>query len=63
VGEGARLEGVWAHLKHGLGNPAPGTVDQLAATAKTRLKRIQYGPELLDGFLAHTGLTLKPEPP
>jgi DDE superfamily endonuclease len=56
-------EGVWAHLKNSLGNLAPATVDQLAATAKNRLKRIQYRPELLNGFLAQTGLTLEPEPP
>ena len=55
-------EGVWAHLKNSLGNLAPGTVDQLAATAKSR-KRIQYRPGLLEGFLAQAGLALEPEPP
>jgi hypothetical protein len=28
-----------------------------------RLKRIQYRPELITGFLAQTGLSLEPEPP
>ena len=28
------------------------------ASARYRLKRIQYSPELLDGFLAHTGVNL-----
>ena len=27
------------------------------------LKRIQYRPALIDGFLAQTGLSLEPEPP
>jgi hypothetical protein len=30
---------------------------------KNRLKRIQYRPELIDAFLAHTGLDLNPESP
>ncbi|HVB45888.1 MAG TPA: hypothetical protein VNF47_24705 [Streptosporangiaceae bacterium] len=29
-------------------------VDQLAAIVKNRLKRIQYRPQLIDGFLAQT---------
>jgi len=57
------VEGVWAQMKNGLGNLSAGTIDQLAATIKNRLKRIQYRPELIDGFLAQTGLTLEPEPP
>lgn len=56
-------EGVWSHLKGGLGNLAAATVDQLAAIVRSRLKRIQYRPDLLTGFLAQTGLTLDPEPP
>jgi hypothetical protein len=28
---------------------------------KNRLKRIQYRTDLVDGFLAHTGLTLESE--
>lgn len=30
---------------------------------RTRLKRIQYRPELIDAFLAHTRLELDPPPP
>jgi putative transposase len=56
-------EGVWANMKNGLGNLAASGVDQLAAIVKNRLKRIQYRPELIDGFLAQTGLILEPEPP
>jgi hypothetical protein len=42
-------------MKNGLG--------ELAAIVKNRLKRIQYRPALIEGFLAQTGLTLEPEPP
>jgi hypothetical protein len=56
-------EGVWANMKNGLGNLAARDVGQLAAIVRNRLKRIQYRPQLIDGFLAQTGLTLEPEPP
>jgi len=56
-------EGVWANMKNGLGNLAARNVDQLAAIVRNRLKRIQYRPGLIDGFLGQTGLTLDPEPP
>ena len=39
------------------------TPRQLAAIMKNRLKRIQYRPGLIDGFLAQTGLSIEPEPP
>ncbi len=47
-------------MKNGLGNLAARDVDQLAAIIKNRLKRIQYRPALIGGFLAQTGLTLQP---
>jgi putative transposase len=53
----------WANMKNGLGNLAARDVDQLAAIIKNRLKRIQYRPALIDGFLGQTGLTLEPPPP
>jgi hypothetical protein len=56
-------EGVWANMKNGLGNLAARNVDQLAAVVRNRLKRIQYRPQLIDGFLAQTGLILEPQPP
>ena len=56
-------ESAWANMKNGLGNLAARDVDQLAAIVKNRLKRIQYRPALIDGFLAQTGLTLEPQPP
>ena len=57
------VEGVWAQMKNGLGNLSAGNVDQLAAIVKHRLKSIQYRPDLIDGFLGQTGLTLEPDPP
>ena len=58
------VEGVWANMKNSLGNLAAcSTPDQLAAVVKNRLKRIQYRPALIDGFLAQTGLSLEPQPP
>jgi hypothetical protein len=60
---GKPTEGVWANMKNGLGNLVARDVDQLAAIVKNRLKRIQYRPALIDGFLAQTGLTLEPQPP
>ncbi len=54
-------EGVWSHLKRSLGNLAVHGLDHLLAIVKNRLKRIQYRADLLDGFLAHTGLTLEPD--
>jgi hypothetical protein len=51
-------------MKASLGNlgscRSPG---QLAVIVKNRLKRIQYRPGLIDGFLAQTGLSIEPEPP
>jgi putative transposase len=58
------VEGAWPNMKNSLGNLGScSTPDQLAATVKNRLKRIQYRPELITGFLAQTGLSLEPEPP
>ncbi|WP_405102961.1 IS630 family transposase [Micromonospora sp. NBC_01412] len=54
-------EQVWSHLKRSIGNLAVRGVDHLQATIKNRLKRIQYRADLLDSFLAHTGLTLEPD--
>ena len=47
-------------MKNGLGNLAADSADQLAAIVKKRLKRIQYRPALINGFLAQTGLALEP---
>jgi hypothetical protein len=47
-------------LKRSLANLAKRNLSQLTALVKTRLKRMQYRPGLLDDFLASTGLDLVP---
>jgi DDE superfamily endonuclease len=54
------VELVWSHLKRSLANLAKRNLIQLTALVKTRLKRMQYRPGLLSGFLASTGLDLTP---
>jgi hypothetical protein len=57
------VEPVWAHLKRSLANLAnltKHTIAELTALVKTRLKRMQYRPGLLVGFLASTGLEFGP---
>jgi hypothetical protein len=56
-------EGVWANLKGRLANLAAHGVEGLAATVASILKRIQYQPDLIAGFVAETGLALDPQPP
>ena len=51
-------EGAWSSLKRSLANLTKQGIDQLAALIKTRLKRMQYRPGLIDGLLAKTGLDL-----
>ncbi|MFE7760382.1 transposase [Streptomyces sp. NPDC057438] len=53
-------EGVRAHLKNSLGNLTPCSIDSLVVLVRTRLKRMQYRPDLLDGFIAETGLIATP---
>src|SRR5712691_1904469 len=54
------VEPVWSHLKRSLANLAKRNLAQLTALIKTRLRRMQYRPGLLGGFLASTGLDLTP---
>ena len=54
------VEGVWSHLKRSLANLAKHGLDQLVGLIKTRLKRMQYRPSLIDGYLAKTGLDFAP---
>ncbi|MGP4105449.1 transposase, partial [Nonomuraea sp. KM90] len=54
------VETVWSHLKRSLGNLAPCTLDDLAMVIRSRLKQLQYRPDLLDAFLTHTGLITNP---
>jgi hypothetical protein len=49
-------------MKNSLGNLGScSSPSQLAAIMKNRLKHIQYRPALIDGFLAQTGPSIKPE--
>jgi hypothetical protein len=54
------VELVWSHLKRSLANLAKRNLAQLTGLVKTRLRRMQYRPGLLEGFLASTGLDLTP---
>jgi DDE superfamily endonuclease len=54
------VELVWSHLKRSLANLAKQNLAELTVLVKTRLKRMQYRPALLEGFLASTGLNLTP---
>jgi hypothetical protein len=50
------IEPVWSRLKRSLANLTKHDIAELTALVKTRLKRMQYRPELLAGFLASTRL-------
>ena len=54
------VEPVWSHLKRSLTNLAKPNLAQLTALVKTQLRRMQYRPALLEGFLASIGLDLTP---
>jgi len=51
-------EPVWSHLKRSLVNLVKQDIGQLTALVKTRLRRMQYQPGLLEGFLAKPRLDL-----
>ena len=57
------VEGAWAAMKSGLGNHAARTLDQLEAMVRSRLRKIQRRPGLINAFLGQTGLSLEPQPP
>jgi hypothetical protein len=54
------VEPVWAHLKQSLANLTKQTIAELTVMVKTRLRRMQYRPGLLAGFLGSTGLEYGP---
>jgi DDE superfamily endonuclease len=54
------VEGVWSVLKRSLANLAKRDIGQLTALVRTRLRRMQYRPGLLEGFLTGTRLNLTP---
>jgi putative transposase len=53
-------EGVWANLTTALGNHRSHGLQALKTSITTRLRRLQHRPDLLTGFLTHTGLPLEP---
>jgi len=54
------VESVWSHLKRSLANLAKRDIAQLTALVKTRLRRMQYQPGLIEGYLTGTRLDLTP---
>lgn len=50
-------------MKSGLVNLAKRDIDHLLKIVKTRLRRLQYRPGTLAGFIAETGLDLQPPAP
>ncbi len=54
------VEPVWSNLKRSLANLVKHDISQLTVLIKTRLRRMQYRPGLLEGFLAKPGLDLTP---
>ena len=54
------VEPVWSNLKRSLANLTKHDIDELTALVKTRLRRMQYRPGLLEGFLARPGPDLAP---
>ncbi|WUX87630.1 transposase (plasmid) [Streptomyces sp. NBC_01426] len=53
-------EGVWSLLKRSITNFVAADLAGLTRIIKRKLKKIQYRPELIDGCLAQTGLTMEP---
>ena len=53
-------EQAWSRLRRSLASLAKRNLPELTALAKTRLRRMQYRPGLLEGFLASTCLDLTP---
>ncbi|WP_421673667.1 IS630 family transposase [Streptomyces europaeiscabiei] len=51
-------EGIWSLVKRDIGNLAAADLGQVTRAVKRRLKMLQYQPEVIDGCLAGTGLTL-----
>ncbi|MGX1548296.1 IS630 family transposase [Streptomyces adustus] len=51
-------DGVWSLVKRDVGNLAAADLSQITRSVKRRLKKIQYRPDLVDGCLTGTGLTL-----
>ncbi|MFG3021591.1 transposase [Streptomyces sp. NPDC048254] len=53
-------EGVWSLLKHAIANFVATDLSGLVRIVKSKLKKIQFRADLIDGCLAGTGLTIQP---
>ena len=53
-------EPVWSSLKRSLASLVKHDITQLTVLVKTRLRQMQYRPDLLEGFLAKPGFGLAP---
>ncbi|MBG0824930.1 transposase [Planomonospora sp. ID91781] len=51
-------EGIWSNLRTKVLNFTVHGIDQLTVLIKSRLKSMQYRPDLLNGFVAETGLAI-----
>jgi hypothetical protein len=51
-------EGVWSLLKRSIANFVAADLTGLTRIVKRKLKKLQYRPQLIDGCLAGTGLTM-----
>jgi len=54
------VESAWSLLKRSLANLVKRTLAELTKLVKTRMRRMQYRPGLLEAFLARTRLDLTP---
>ncbi|MFJ8313028.1 MULTISPECIES: hypothetical protein [unclassified Streptomyces] len=53
------MEGIWSAIRRAVpANLAAAGLDQLIQVMRCGPKRVQYRPDLIDGRLARTGLTL-----
>ncbi|MGW4277661.1 IS630 family transposase [Streptomyces seoulensis] len=55
-------EGIWSLVKRDIGNLAAADLAQITRAVKRRLKQIQYRPDVVDGCLAGTGLSMAAAP-
>ena len=50
--------GIWPLVKRDIGNLAAADLSQITRAVKRKLKMLQFRPEVIDGCVAGTGLTL-----
>ena len=54
------VEGIWSLMKRSMANFAAADQAALVRIIKRKLKKIQYRPHLINGWLAATGLRIEP---